>query len=104
LKNLFHLHTIKIFLAPWLTVDSFNVDWCFVLDSLSCTMLVVVTFISSLVHLYSLAYMEGDPHKTRFMFYLSIFTVFMMILVTANNFLQMFVGWEGVGLSSFFTD
>jgi NADH:ubiquinone oxidoreductase subunit 5 (subunit L)/multisubunit Na+/H+ antiporter MnhA subunit len=64
-------------------------------------MLVIVTFISTLVHLYSVEYMENDPHKTRFMSYLSLFTLFMLILVTANNFIQMFVGWEGVGLSSY---
>lgn len=64
-------------------------------------MLVIVTFISSLVHLYSTEYMEHDPHLTRFMSYLSLFTFFMLILVTANNFLQMFVGWEGVGVSSY---
>jgi len=64
-------------------------------------MLIVVTLISSLVHLYSTEYMSHDPHLTRFMSYLSLFTFFMLILITANNFLQMFVGWEGVGLSSY---
>jgi NADH-ubiquinone oxidoreductase chain 5 len=64
-------------------------------------MLVIVTFISTLVHLYSTEYMENDPHLMRFMSYLSLFTFFMLILVTANNFLQMFVGWEGVGVSSY---
>ena len=64
-------------------------------------MLVIVTFISTLVHLYSTEYMEHDPHLPRFMSYLSLFTFFMLILVTANNFLQMFVGWEGVGISSY---
>ena len=64
-------------------------------------MLFVVTFISTLVHLYSTEYMSEDPHLPRFMSYLSLFTFFMLILVTSNNFLQMFVGWEGVGLSSF---
>jgi len=64
-------------------------------------MLIVVTFISTLVHLYSTEYMEHDPHLPRFMSYLSLFTFFMLILITANNFLQMFVGWEGVGLSSY---
>ena len=61
----------------------------------------VVTFVSSIVHLYSTEYMEHDPHLPRFMSYLSLFTFFMLILITANNFLQMFVGWEGVGLSSY---
>ena len=64
-------------------------------------MLLVVTFISSLVHLYSTEYMKEDPHLFRFMSYLSLFTFFMLILVTSNNFLQLFVGWEGVGLASY---
>jgi len=64
-------------------------------------MLCIVTSISTFVHLYSTDYMSGDPHLPRFMSYLSLFTFFMLILVTANNFLQMFVGWEGVGVSSY---
>jgi NADH:ubiquinone oxidoreductase subunit 5 (subunit L)/multisubunit Na+/H+ antiporter MnhA subunit len=64
-------------------------------------MLVVITSISSLVHLYSIDYMKNDPHVPRFMAYLSLFTFFMLILVTANNFIQMFMGWEGVGLASY---
>ncbi len=70
-------------------------------DSLTVFMCVVVTFISFLVHLYSIEYMSHDPHLSRFMSYLSLFTFFMLILVTADNFPQMFVGWEGVGLSSY---
>jgi NADH:ubiquinone oxidoreductase subunit 5 (subunit L)/multisubunit Na+/H+ antiporter MnhA subunit len=64
-------------------------------------MLFVVTLISTLVHLYSSSYMSGDPHITRFMSYLSLFTFFMIILVTADNFLQLFLGWEGVGICSY---
>jgi len=64
-------------------------------------MLIVVTFISSLVHLYSISYMSEDPHSPRFMCYLSIFTFFMLMLVTGDNFLQLFLGWEGVGLASY---
>lgn len=70
-------------------------------DSLTASMCVVVTFISFLVHFYSIEYMSHDPHLPRFMSYLSLFTFFMLILVTADNFLQMFVGWEGVGLCSY---
>jgi len=70
-------------------------------DSLTVTMCCVVTFISFLVHLYSTEYMSHDPHLSRFMSYLSLFTFFMLILVTADNFIQMFVGWEGVGLCSY---
>jgi proton-translocating NADH-quinone oxidoreductase chain L len=88
-------------LKEWIYSDTIKVDWSFCFDSLTCVMLVIVTFISSLVHLYSTEYMENDPHLPRFMSYLSLFTFFMLILVTANNFLQMFVGWEGVGISSY---
>lgn len=90
-----------LYLMPWLESDSFHVDWAFCFDSLTVVMLVVVTFISTLVHLYSIEYMGGDPHLSRFMSYLSLFTFFMLILVTADNFVQMFVGWEGVGLCSY---
>ena len=91
----------KLNVGHWIVVDSLHIDWCFCFDSLTSIMLIVVTFISTLVHLYSTEYMEHDPHFPRFMSYLSLFTFFMLILITANNFLQMFVGWEGVGLSSY---
>ncbi len=91
----------KLTMGNWIAVDSLNIDWSFCFDSLTSVMLIVVTFISTLVHLYSTEYMEYDPHLPRFMSYLSLFTFFMLILITANNFLQMFVGWEGVGLSSY---
>ena len=90
-----------LYLMPWLESDSFHVDWAFCFDSLTVVMLIVVTFISTLVHLYSTEYMGEDPHLPRFMSYLSLFTFFMLILVTADNFVQMFVGWEGVGLCSY---
>ena len=70
-------------------------------DSLTVVMLVVVTFVSTLVHIYSISYMSEDPHLPRFMSYLSIFTFFMLMLVTADNFIQLFFGWEGVGLASY---
>ena len=92
---------VKLTLGSWIWVDSLNIEWAFCFDNLTVVMLIVVTFVSSLVHLYSIEYMQEDPHLTRFMSYLSLFTFFMLILVTSNNFLQMFVGWEGVGLSSF---
>ncbi len=91
----------KLTMGNWIIVDSLNITWSFCFDSLTSIMLIVVTFISTLVHLYSTEYMEYDPHLPRFMSYLSLFTFFMLILITANNFLQMFVGWEGVGLSSY---
>jgi NADH-ubiquinone oxidoreductase chain 5 len=91
----------KLVLGDWVVVDSLNISWSFCFDSLTSVMLLVVTFISLLVHIYSMEYMESDPHLPRFMSYLSLFTFFMLILITSNNFLQMFVGWEGVGLSSY---
>ena len=81
--------------------DTLNIKWSFCFDSLTIIVLCVVTFISFLVHLYSIEYMNSDPHLIRFMSYLSLFTFLMIILVTANNFVQMFIGWEGVGLASF---
>lgn len=92
---------VYIKLIPWINSEVLNVDWGFMFDSLTVTMCVVVTFVSFLVHLYSTEYMSHDPHLSRFMSYLSLFTFFMLILVTADNFVQMFVGWEGVGLCSF---
>jgi len=88
-------------ISQWIYIDSLELDWSFCFDVLTTVMLVVVTFISTLVHLYSTEYMESDPHLQRFMSYLSLFTFFMLMLVTANNFLQMFVGWEGVGICSY---
>ena len=94
-----NVHIVSV--TEWIYSDTLKIDWSFCFDSLTCVMLVIVTFISTLVHLYSTEYMENDPHLPRFMSYLSLFTFFMLILVTANNFLQMFVGWEGVGVSSY---
>jgi NADH-ubiquinone oxidoreductase chain 5 len=92
---------VYIKLTTWISSEVLNIDWGFMFDSLTVSMCVVVTFISFLVHLYSTEYMSHDPHLPRFMSYLSLFTFFMLILVTADNFVQMFVGWEGVGLCSY---
>lgn len=92
---------VYVKLCTWIDVELFNIDWGFLFDTLTVVMCCVVTFVSSLVHLYSTEYMSHDPHLPRFMSYLSLFTFFMLILVTADNFIQMFVGWEGVGLCSF---
>ena len=86
----------------WLNSGTLNVNWSIKIDTVSSVMLVVVCFISSLVHIYSVGYMSEDPHKTRFMSFLSLFTFAMLILVTSDNFLQLFFGWEGVGLCSYF--
>lgn len=90
-----------LLLSPWIICDAFEVNWELYCDNLTLSMVCVVTSVSTLVHLYASEYMENDPHLQRFMCYLSLFTFFMLILVTAGNFLQMFVGWEGVGLSSY---
>jgi NADH-ubiquinone oxidoreductase chain 5 len=88
-------------LVTWIDSELLYCSWGFIFDTLTVVMLIVVTSISSLVHLYSIGYMNEDPHVPRFMAYLSLFTFFMLILVTGDNFIQMFVGWEGVGLSSY---
>jgi NADH-quinone oxidoreductase subunit L len=85
----------------WMHSGSLNVDWALRVDSLTAVMLVVVTSVSALVHLYSWSYMEEDPDQPRFFAYLSLFTFAMLMLVTADNLLQMFFGWEGVGLASY---
>jgi len=85
----------------WISSGNFNVNWSIYVDSLTSVMLVVVSLISSLIHFYSIGYMINDPNKYRFMSYLSLFTFSMLILVTADNFLQLFFGWEGVGLCSY---
>jgi len=86
---------------PWICVELTDINWGFYFDSLTSVMLVVVTSVSCLVHLYSTEYMSHDPHIPRFLSYLSLFTFFMLILVTSDNFIGLFVGWEGVGLCSF---
>jgi NADH-quinone oxidoreductase subunit L len=88
-------------LAPFINVGDFASDWSIRLDSLSAVMLVVVTTVSALVHLYSWGYMADDPSKPRFFSYLSLFTFAMLMLVTASDFMQLFFGWEGVGLASY---
>ena len=92
----------NIVLATWINSGSLNVNWSIKIDALSSVMLVVVTLVSALVHIYSIGYMSHDPHKPRFMAYLSLFTFAMLTLVTSDNFLQLFFGWEGVGLCSYF--
>ncbi len=94
-----HGHTVVI--ANWLSVGNFIADWAVRIDTLSVVMMFVVTSVSALVHIYSISYMEHDPHRARFFAYLSLFTFAMLMLVTADNFIQMFFGWEGVGLASY---
>ena len=85
----------------WISSGEFHVNWSINIDSLTSVMLVVVSLISSIIHFYSIGYMSHDPHKPRFMAYLSLFTFAMLTLVTADNFLQLYFGWEGVGLCSY---
>jgi len=97
----FHGHSLTIPLFNWFSSGAFVVDWALRFDALTAVMVVVVTVVSCAVHFYSIGYMEHDPHNPRFFAYLSLFTFFMLILVTADNFLQLFFGWEGVGLASY---
>ena len=92
---------IYVHLWTWFESGSLKLDFGLMFDSLSAIMLVLITTVSALVHLYSTEYMAGDPHVARFMSYLSLFTFAMIILVTADNYLQMFIGWEGVGVCSY---
>jgi NADH-quinone oxidoreductase subunit L len=91
----------KILVLSWLQSGSLTIDWTLRIDTLTVVMLVVVTGVSSLVHVYSIGYMSHDEHRARFFAYLSLFTFMMLMLVTADNFLQLFFGWEGVGLASY---
>jgi NADH-ubiquinone oxidoreductase chain 5 len=91
--------TIELF--RWIDCEGFDILWGFQFDSLTVLMLIPVLIISTLVHIYSISYMSNDPHIPRFFSYLSLFTFMMVILVTANNYLLMFVGWEGVGVCSY---
>ncbi len=93
--------TELVTVMPWISSGDFTVDWALRIDTLTAVMLVVVNSISGLVHVYSIGYMHNDPHRTRFFAYLSLFTFSMLMLVTSNNFLQLFFGWEGVGLASY---
>lgn len=92
---------VEIKLWTWVETGRLLVDVGVLYDGVTLIMLVLVTTVSGLVHLYSTEYMSGDPHVTRFMAYLSLFTLMMIILVTANNYMQMFIGWEGVGVCSY---
>src|SRR5579871_5248966 len=94
-------HDARIALFPWIVSGDLQVSWALRVDTLTAVMLVVVTTVSSLVHLYSIGYMDEDPNRPRFFGYLSLFTFAMLMLVTADNLVQLFFGWEGVGLASY---
>jgi NADH-ubiquinone oxidoreductase chain 5 len=90
-----------IFVTSWLDADLFKSEWGFLFDTLCAVILVVVSCISFFIHLYSIEYIKSDPHLPRFISYLSLFTFFILILVSADNFLVIFLGWEGIGLASY---
>ena len=94
-------HHPALVLFPWIESGTLDVQWSLRLDTLTAVMLVVVNTVSSLVHVYSIGYMHHDPHRARFFSYLSLFTFAMLMLVTSDNLVQMFFGWEGVGLASY---
>jgi len=88
-------------LMQWMSSGDFDVKWALRIDTLAVVMMCVINIVSACVHLYSVGYMSHDPHKGRFMAYLSLFTFAMLMLVTADNLVQLFFGWEGVGLASY---
>ena len=92
---------VKVEIMRWIQVGDMDLRWVLRVDTLTAIMLVVVNTVSALVHTYSIGYMAEDPHRSRFFAYLSLFTFAMLMLVTADNFVQMFFGWEGVGLASY---
>jgi NADH-ubiquinone oxidoreductase chain 5 len=91
----------SIYICDWLNIETLNIGWSFYFDTLTVSMLLPVLIVSSLVHIYAVEYMAEDPHQPRFFSYLSMFTSFMVILVTADNYLVLFVGWELIGVCSY---
>jgi NADH-quinone oxidoreductase subunit L len=92
---------VRVPIVTWIASGDLRIDWALRIDTLTAVMLVVVTTISAFVHLYSIGYMAEDPYRPRFFSYLSLFTFAMLALVTADNLVQLFFGWEGVGLMSY---
>ena len=96
-----NISRLEYTLYHWLTIGKLNLEIGFLLDRLTAIMMVVVTFVSLMVHIYTIGYMEEDPGYKRFFSYISLFTFAMLMLVMSNNFVQLFFGWEGVGLVSY---
>jgi NADH-ubiquinone oxidoreductase chain 5 len=92
---------VSVELFPWISSEHLRISWSFYFDELTVSMLIPVLIVSLLVHIYSVGYMGEDPHQQRFFSYISLFTGLMLVLVTGNNFLVMFIGWEGVGVCSY---
>src|SRR5919204_726572 len=97
----FRHHETRVSVLAWISAGNLHVEWGLRIDALTAVMLVVVTTISAFVHLYSIGYMDQDPYRPRFFCYLSLFTFAMLMLVTSDNLVQLFFGWEGVGLMSY---
>jgi NADH-quinone oxidoreductase subunit L len=97
----FEHQVVRIPLLTWINSGDLKIDWALRVDTLTAVMLVVVNTVSAFVHLYSIGYMHEDPHRPRFFAYLSLFTFAMLMLVTSDNLVQLFFGWEGVGLASY---
>ena len=98
-NNNFHVETVII--ADWITIGKLYLPWQIRVDTLSVTMMVLVTGVGTLIHIYAVGYMHGDRRFTRFFVYLNLFVVMMLLLVAADNYLMLFVGWEGVGICSY---
>lgn len=94
-------HIYSINLGVWFNVDNINIDWAFIIDELSVSLLIPICLVSTLVHLYATSYMAHDPYQQRFFSILSLFTGFMIILVTGSNYLILFIGWELIGVASY---
>jgi NADH-quinone oxidoreductase subunit L len=100
-KVIFNASIEEHIVFSWLSAEGLSVNWSIYIDSITAVMLVVISVISALVHVYSIGYMEYDHNLPKFMSLISLFTFFMLVLVISNNILQLFFGWEGVGLSSY---
>ena len=94
-------NALTVEVARWIGSGDFQAHWALRFDTLTAVMLIVVTSVSACVHIYSVGYMSHDPSRARFMAYLSLFTFAMLMLVTADNLVQLFFGWEGVGVASY---
>lgn len=96
-----HENTVIINIGNWINLEVFKLDWVFIFDPLSIVMCTVVLVVSFWVHVFSMNYMNEDPHVPRFFSYLTLFTFFMLLLVVSENFVLFYFGWEGIGLTSF---
>ena len=96
-----HFHVETVLIADWITIGNLHLPWQMRVDTLSLTMMMLVTGVGTLIHIYAVGYMRGDPRFARFFIYLNLFITMMLVLVAADNYLMLFVGWEGVGLCSY---